>query len=89
MTGWILKIIVFLLVLRLLLRFVMGLIQGLSPARAGDGAAGGRDRAAQPLVRDPVCGTYVPQSRALTVGSGSGTRYFCSEQCRDAYGKHA
>jgi YHS domain-containing protein len=87
MTGWILKIIVFLLVLRLVLRFVMGLLQGL----AGDGGSrsNGSSRASQPLVRDPVCGTYVPRSRALTVGSGETTRYFCSEQCRETYAKHA
>ena len=37
------------------------------------------------LVRDPVCGTFVMPSKALTSGSGSGTRYFCSEKCRQDY----
>jgi len=37
------------------------------------------------LVRDPHCGTYVAQSRAIRVGSGSTTLYFCSTACRDAY----
>lgn len=38
------------------------------------------------LVRDPVCGTFVVPSKALTSGSGSETRYFCSEKCRRDYG---
>ena len=37
------------------------------------------------LVRDPVCGTFVMPSRALVSGSGTGTRYFCSEKCREEY----
>ncbi len=38
------------------------------------------------LVRDPMCGTFVLPSTALTAGSGSETRYFCSEKCRRDYG---
>ena len=38
------------------------------------------------LVRDPVCGTFVMPSSALTSGTGAGTRYFCSEKCRQDYG---
>ena len=38
------------------------------------------------LVRDPICGTFVLPSTALTSGSGSDTRYFCSEKCRREYG---
>lgn len=37
------------------------------------------------LVRDPVCGTFVMPSKALTSGSGAETRFFCSEKCRDDY----
>jgi YHS domain-containing protein len=37
------------------------------------------------LVRDPVCGTFVLPSKALTSGTGSDTRYFCSEKCRHDY----
>ncbi len=37
------------------------------------------------LVRDPVCGTFVVPTKALTAGSGANTRYFCSEKCRAAY----
>ena len=33
------------------------------------------------LVKDPVCGTYVPQETALHVGD----QYFCSEACRHKF----
>ena len=37
------------------------------------------------LVRDPVCGTFILPSRALTSGGGAGARYVCSEKCRRDY----
>ena len=37
------------------------------------------------MVRDPVCGTFVVPSRAVTAGSGSEIRFFCSEKCRRSY----
>jgi YHS domain-containing protein len=40
---------------------------------------------AVPLVRDPVCGTYVVLSKALSAGTGAQTTFFCSERCRRAY----
>jgi YHS domain-containing protein len=39
------------------------------------------------LVRDPVCGVFVVPARALTTGTGSQTRYFCSEKCRRQWSK--
>jgi hypothetical protein len=30
------------------------------------------------LVKDPVCGTYVPEQSALAAGGN----FFCSEECR-------
>jgi YHS domain-containing protein len=40
------------------------------------------------MVRDPVCGTFVLPSRALSLGTSAQIRYFCSEQCRAAYQRH-
>jgi len=37
------------------------------------------------LVRDPVCNTYLPESRALTATSDGETLYFCSEECRQKH----
>ena len=53
-----------------------------------DGATGGRQRPSPApargtrMVRDPVCGTFVVQSRALSADSRGETAWFCSEDCR-------
>jgi YHS domain-containing protein len=77
--GWLLRLIVIYLVIRGLSRLLRGVQQGLSapPQERKPSAVG--------LVRDPVCGTFVVPSRALTLGTGAGVRHFCSEECRRAY----
>lgn len=64
---------------RLLWRALKGVFEGMGyqPPGSSTGSVG--------LVRDPVCGTFVMPSKALTSGSGSNTRYFCSEKCRQDY----
>ncbi|HEY3067852.1 MAG TPA: hypothetical protein VGL09_18840 [Methylomirabilota bacterium] len=37
------------------------------------------------LVKDPVCGTYVVRSRAVTRDDGGAPRYFCSTDCARRY----
>jgi uncharacterized protein len=37
------------------------------------------------MVRDPVCGVYVPESHALVETRGSERFYFCSERCRRVF----
>jgi YHS domain-containing protein len=39
------------------------------------------------LVKDPVCGVFVVPGQALTTGSGSSMKYFCSEKCRREWGR--
>jgi YHS domain-containing protein len=70
------------IILRLLWRMLQGVFEGLGyrPPAAKRGSVG--------LVRDPVCGMFVVPSQALTSGTGSNTRYFCSERCRQDYAKH-
>jgi uncharacterized protein len=74
MTGWVLKIILILIVIRIVWRFVRAILEG-----AGMTAA--PDKRSVKLVRDPVCGVFVVPSNALTSGSGSAVKYFCSEKC--------
>lgn len=33
------------------------------------------------MVQDPVCGCYIPKSRALTLLEGKEKLYFCSQEC--------
>lgn len=75
MTGVILKIILFLIVVRLIWKFVRGVLEGVGYFQTPSHPSVG-------LVRDPVCGVFVVPTNALTAGSGIETRYFCSEKCR-------
>jgi len=82
--GWIIRIILVLIVIRLLMRFFAGLREGLT----GKGPATGKvpgPRVGGRLVRDPHCGTHVPESSALRLGTGDTAVYFCSETCRDRW----
>ncbi|SRR6266545_7429693 len=85
MISWILRLLLILIVVRLVWRFLAGVIDGLTPA-----APRSAKKSSVPLVRDPVCGTYVVRANALTIeGPGQNgqtqTQYFCSERCRDEY----
>ena len=75
---WIIRIIVILIILRILWRIIMGPIRRPRHERK----AGAKS---MPLVRDPVCGTYLLPDRAIKVGTGDKTLYFCSETCRAKY----
>ena len=37
------------------------------------------------LVRDPVCGTYVPPRPPLSISAAGTTHYFCSERCLNEF----
>jgi len=65
-------------VVRGVIRLLRGISEGMQAPRSSGPPA-------VPLVRDPVCGTFVVPASALTLGSGSQMRFFCSENCRRAY----
>ena len=37
------------------------------------------------MVRDRVCNTFLPRSRALIVSTEDGELFFCSDRCRQAH----
>lgn len=55
--------------------------------------AAGRHAAPQPvaprfegaMVRDRICQTFLPRSRALSLRCGDEEHFFCSETCRAAF----
>lgn len=83
--GWILRILAILLVIRLLMKFVGGIMRGLAGAPAAGRASTPQPRVGGRLVRDPHCGTHIPETRALRLGTGDKTVYFCSETCRERW----
>lgn len=44
-------------------------------------------RPLEQMKKDPVCGTYIPESQALKLNLKKETHYFCSEACREKFKK--
>jgi len=38
-----------------------------------------------PMVRDPICGTFVVPERSVSITEDARRVHFCSAACRDAY----
>ncbi|MBI4715312.1 MAG: YHS domain-containing protein [Nitrospirae bacterium] len=64
-----------------LLRTVISLLGSAPSANAGRGGSGGGSK----MVKDPVCGIYIPEERAMARRIGGEVRHFCSEQCADEF----
>ncbi len=80
---FVLLLLLVMLVLRALWRVVAGVIDG---ATQHEGRRGRPLERGVQMVRDPVCGTFLPPSNAVSLTERSGgVRYFCSEKCREAY----
>ena len=86
----------------MLLRLALFIILAFFVARAFwrllDGIVEGASRGSRasqvpqrgvPMVRDPVCGTFVVADRAVTISDGRTRVYFCSDACRDKYKRTA
>ena len=59
----------------LISRLIRGAVRPTAPGR-------GQTRREGEMVRDRVCNTFLPRSRALVERVGGETHYFCSERCR-------
>ena len=59
------------------LSFLRRLLLAFTPA----GHVGPRTTEAGHLVKDPACGTFIPQSTAIQAGD----HFFCSEECRKKF----
>jgi YHS domain-containing protein len=78
-----------LLIFRALGRLIRGIAQGADSA-SDAGPRRGASRPPAPvrgeaMVRDPVCGTYVVPSRAVTAKTPDGVQHFCSDACRQKF----
>ena len=80
MIRFLLLALLFIMVARAFWKLIDNIIAGSRGASTGRGQA-----AAVKLVRDPVCGTYVPPRAALSVTAAGTTHYFCSERCLNEY----
>lgn len=68
--------------LAILALWIAVIVAALVPVLRRAQRPGPRPRlASDELVKDPVCGTYVVRSRAVSRGAADDTRYFCSAEC--------
>jgi YHS domain-containing protein len=81
MARFVLFLILFIIAARVLWRLVDGVIEGMT----GQHPARRNETPSVPMVRDPVCGTFVLPDRAVTLMEGRRALYFCSDACRDTY----
>ena len=88
MLRWVIWLLILALVARVVTAFLHGLRAGVSGPRPGASTTGGSIKS-MPLVRDPICGTYVEPSRAVSERTGSTVHYFCSESCRRSFRQSA
>lgn len=79
--AWVLRVLVILMIVR----YIIGLFTARRPAPRAQKPARPIERTGGTLVRDPQCGTYVPESTALALSRGGATVHFCSTACRDAW----
>jgi hypothetical protein len=82
MTRLVIYAVLAFLLVRALWRLLSGIVDGASLGTGRRAGRPGRLRPSEKMARDPVCGTFVLPSRAVTSGSGESIRYFCSDDCR-------
>ena len=71
------RIVLILVLARLVLRFVAAVVRGYRGAEAPVA------RPQEDMVRDRVCGTFLPRSQALIARVDGREAHFCSAACRD------
>ena len=82
------RFLFWLLVLSWGLRLLRYLVGGMIENRQASGAPQAsfpETPVARRLVRDPVCGMHVDETRAIPFGDGGELLHFCSTSCRDSY----
>jgi len=72
----------------LIARTFWKVVDGMLEAAGGTTRQRAKSRGPAPvkLVKDPVCGTWVPPEEQLSAIADGSTYYFCSERCREAFG---
>lgn len=70
------RIVAVMLIARFVLRFVAAVVQGYQGAPR-------REPPATEMVRDRVCDTFLPRSRALMAIVDGREQHFCSPECRE------
>jgi len=82
---YLIRVVLYVVIVLLLARAIRGFLGGLSVGLGGRRPAPPRIDQGVRMARDPVCGTFVLPAGALAVRDGEGLHHFCSARCRDAF----
>jgi YHS domain-containing protein len=77
------RIVLIIILVMVVARVFWRIVDNIIEAARGGGA--GVPQRGVPMVRDPVCGTFVLPERAVSLADGRQRIYFCSQACRDKY----
>jgi len=80
----VIRVLLITILVLLVARAFWRLIDSIIESSGGPSRRGGRSPAVK-LVRDPVCGTFVSPSNAVSLTVRGTTHHFCSEQCRTEF----
>jgi YHS domain-containing protein len=81
---WVIRFILLSLLITLVVRAAIRFFGGMLEGATGKGGPAAKPMATK-MVKDPVCGTYVVPSKALTASRGNETAWFCSAECQQAW----
>ncbi len=75
--------------IRFVWRAVARLVGGPEMRTVNDGPSSGNQKPIYRghMVRDPVCGVYIPEKSSLPDRRDNRVYYFCSETCRETFRK--
>jgi YHS domain-containing protein len=79
------RLVLFVVLAIFVARAFWRLFDGIVEAASGEGPRSQVPDRGVPMVRDPVCGTFVLPDRAVTLVDGRARVHFCSDACRDKY----
>lgn len=82
---WVIRFLLVSLLITLVVRAAIRFFGGMLEGATGKGGPATKPVAATKMVKDPVCGTYVVPSKALTASRGTETAWFCSTECQQAW----
>jgi hypothetical protein len=82
MLVWAFRVLIIMFIVRLVLRTIFPRRAGRTRPQPAERVA---ERAGGALVRDPQCGTYIPQAGAISAKGADGAVFFCSDRCRDQW----
>jgi len=79
------RILILFLAVLALFWVIGGMFRRLRASAPTSGPAPRDAAPAGPMVRDRVCNTFLPRSKALRLESGTEEHFFCSEACQDRF----